>query len=84
MKKQAADAQYTVRGVPPDVDRELRRKARQKKLSLNQFIVHELTAAAIGPRKIADFRDVAGKWTPDPAFDDVIAAQRRVDPDKWK
>lgn len=24
------------------------------------------------------------QWTPDPAFDDIIARQRQIDPDKWK
>jgi hypothetical protein len=46
--------------------------------------VEELTAGTIGLRKRADFRDVAGQWTPDPAFDEIIATQRQIDPDKWK
>ncbi len=84
MKQQAREIQYTVRGIPQEVDRALRRKAAQRKLSLNQMIVEELTAGTIGVRKRADFRDVAGQWTPDPAFDDIIATQRQIDPEKWK
>jgi hypothetical protein len=84
MKPQARDIQYTVRGVPPEVDRELRRKAVRRRLSLNRIIVEELTAGTTGPRKRADFHDVAGRWTPDPAFDEIIAAQRRIDPAKWE
>jgi hypothetical protein len=84
MKMEARDIQYTVRGVPPEVDRALRRRAVQRKLSLNQVIVEELTAVTTGLRKRADFRDVAGQWTPDPAFDEILAAQRQIDPDKWK
>jgi hypothetical protein len=34
--------------------------------------------------KRADFDDLIGKWTPDPAFDEIIATQRQIDPDKWK
>jgi plasmid stability protein len=84
MKRQAHSVQYTVRGIPEEVDRALRRKAAQRKRSLNQIIVDELTAGTIGERKRADFHDIAGKWTPDPAFDEIIATQRQIDPDKWK
>jgi len=79
-----AEIQYTVRGIPPEVDRALRRKAADRKRSLNQTIVDELTAATIGVRQRADFWDLTGQWTPDPAFDEIIAAQRQIDPDKWK
>lgn len=84
MRRQAHDIQYTVRGIPREVDRALRRKAAQRKLSLNQVIVEELTAGTVGARKRADFQDVAGQWTPDPAFDENIATQRQIDSDQWK
>jgi len=82
--RQARNIQYTVRGIPQEVDRALRRKAAQRKLSLNQIIVEELTAGTTGARKRADFHDVAGQWTADPAFDEIIATQRQIDQDKWK
>lgn len=84
MKLQAGGIQYTVRGIPKEVDRALRKKAAQRKMSLNQVIVEELAAATTGLRKRADFDDVVGHWTSDPAFDEIIAAQRQIDPDKWK
>jgi hypothetical protein len=84
MKKQARSLQYTIRGVPPEVDRALRRKATHRSQSLNQVIVDELTAATVGFRQRADFSDVVGQWTPDPAFDEILATQRQIDPDKWK
>ena len=76
--------QYTIRGIPPEVDRALRSKAAQRQQSLNEVIVAELTASTIGARKRADFSDLVGQWTPDPAFDEVIAAQRQISPDRWK
>jgi hypothetical protein len=76
--------QYTIRGIPPDVDRALRSKAAHLKLSLNQVVVDELTRATIGRARKADFSGLVGQWTPDPAFDEVIAAQRQIDGDKWK
>ena len=84
MKVQASPAQYTIRGIPPEVDRILRKRAAQLKQSLNQVVVDELTRATVGRPRKADFSDVVGRWTPDPAFDEILAAQRRIDRDKWK
>lgn len=81
---QAESVQYTIRGIPPEVDRFLRQKAARRKQSLNQLIVEELTSATIGGQRRADFSDLVGRWTPDPAFDEILASQRQVDWDKWK
>lgn len=75
---------YTIRGVPPEVDAALRRKAQQRQQSLNRVVLDELTRAVIGRPIKADFSDLVGKWTPDPAFDDILAAQRQIDPEKWR
>jgi hypothetical protein len=83
MRKQAP-VQYTVRGVPREVDRALRRKAAQRKQSLNQVILDELREATIGHKIRADFSDLAGQWIPDSAFDEIMAAQRPIDVNKWK
>jgi hypothetical protein len=82
MKAQAS-VTYTVRGVPKDVDAALRKKAAQRKQSLNQVIVEELSQAS-GRKKRIDLSDVVGKWEPDPAFDEIIASQRKIDRAKWK
>lgn len=81
---QAKDLQYTIRGIPPAVDRALRKKAAQKKQSLNRLIVEELCILTLGERPKADFTDLAGKWTPDAGFDEVVASQRKIDRSKWK
>jgi len=46
--------------------------------------LEELTQAAIGANRRADFSDIVGRWTPDPAFDEIMAAQRQIDWDRWK
>jgi len=86
MRKQSRSRvrHYTIRGVPPEVDAALRQKARQRQQSLNRVILDELTRAVIGRPIKADFSDLVGKWTPDPAFDEVLAAQRQIDPEKWR
>jgi hypothetical protein len=43
-----------------------------------------MIGAAIGVKPKADFSDLVGQWTPDPAFDEILAAQRRIDYQKWK
>jgi hypothetical protein len=84
MKRQARFIQYTIRGIPREVDSALRRKAAQRKQSLNQVVLDELSAAAVGARRKADFSDLVGQWTPDPGFDQILAAQRQIDWDKWQ
>jgi len=84
MKPQASTKQYTIRGIPQEVDRALRQKAARQKRSLNQVIVEELTAATFGVKRKTDLSDVAGGWIPDPAFDEILAAQRQIDWDRWK
>jgi len=83
-KRQERAVQYTLRGVPAEVDRVLRQKARHRKLSLNRLILDELTHAALGQKQKADFSDLVGAWVPDPGFDEIIAAQRQIDRNKWK
>lgn len=82
MKSQAV--QYTIRGVPKEVDTALREKAARQKQSLNQVIVEELTRAAIGRERKRDLSDIVGKWEDDPGFDEIIASQRQIDWEKWK
>jgi hypothetical protein len=84
MKRRDEPIQYTIRGVPPEVDHQLRQKAAHRKQTLNKLILDELTVAATGRKQSADFSDLVGRWTDDPAFDEVMAAQRQIDSDKWK
>ena len=84
MKKEPPLVQHAVRGVPREVDIALRRKAAKRKVSLNKLVVDELHEAAIGGWNRADFSDLAGKWTPDAAFDESLAAARQIDREKCK
>jgi hypothetical protein len=84
MKEKARPIQYTIRGVPREIDVILRRKAAQRAQSLNQVILDELAAATGGRKPRADFSDLVGRWTPDAAFDDVIDSQRQIDLEKWR
>lgn len=84
MNKRADAVQYTIRGIPREVDRILRRRAARTKTSLNQVVLEELERATVGETRRAKFIDLAGKWEEDPGFDRVIASTRRIDKRKWK
>ena len=75
---------YTIRGVPPEVDRALRERATQRNQSLNHVVIEELTRALLGSPIKADFSDLVGKWTSDTAFDEMIASQRQINIDRWQ
>ena len=78
--------QYTIRGIPRELDRELRQKAHQRKISLNQLLVDELTRAmgAAPVRKRRSLSHVAGRWKDDPEFDRAMHEQRKIDWSLWK
>ncbi|MCP5118341.1 MAG: hypothetical protein GY953_46610 [bacterium] len=78
--------QYTIRGIPPEVDSALRKKAHQKRISLNRLLVEELAQAAGLPskRKRRSLDGIAGRWKEDPEFDRAVEDQRKIDWDLWR
>lgn len=79
--------QYTLRKVPKIVDDALRQRAREQRKSLNEVALQALAhGAGVGdrPMRYRDVSDIAGTWVEDPAFDDAIADQDRVDEAMWK
>jgi hypothetical protein len=79
-------AQYTIRRVPPAVDRALRERARRIGRSLNEVAVQALTQGAGQAADVvyADLDGFFGSWVADPEVDRALADQRRVDKDLWK
>lgn len=78
--------QYTVRNVPPGVDRALRRKAAALRQSLNTILLRALEAEAGVSAEAREHHDLdrfAGTWITDPKVDRALAEQRRVDPKDW-
>ena len=79
--------QYTIRGIPPEVDHALRASARASAKSLNEATVDALAEGAGvsgAPRKRRNLGDIAGTWKADKARDSALAAQDRVDEDLWR
>lgn len=78
--------QYTLRNVPTDVDRALRRTAREEGKSLNRVALESL-GRAVGiaePRKRRDLSDLVGTWIADPETAAALEDQRRIDPEAWR
>ena len=78
--------QYTIRRVPPQVDRALRRKARETGKSMNNLALQALEREA-GLTEAPRFHDLdalAGTWEADSKTEKALAEQRRIDPDLWR
>ena len=74
--------QFTVRGVPGQVEKALKRKAAISGKSLNKVLVEALSHEA-GLEQELVYRDLdplAGTWEDDPDFDEALRAQDQVDP----
>ncbi len=82
----------TVRDVPKQVARELRRRARARGASLSRTVVGLLEEAtggaprARGPVRHHDLDALAGSWSREEAaeFDAELRRLRAVDPEMWK
>ncbi len=82
----------TLRNLPPELARIIRRKAEEKRWSINKAVISLLEdgSGLQGKKKVDkrlhhDLDALAGSWTKDEAlvFDKALAAQRTIDPDLW-
>jgi hypothetical protein len=89
MKSRRVEAavQYTLRNVPPVVDRALRRKAALEAKSLNDVALEALTLGAGVKQEACEHHDLDflfGSWVHDPAVEQALVEQRKIDEDLWK
>ena len=79
--------QYTLRKIPPAVDKALRQKARKEGRSLNEVVLEALARGVGIEKELVKNHDLdfaIGTWVEDPEFEKAIEAQRQIDPDLWK
>lgn len=78
--------QYTIRNVPPSVDRALRRRAAAAKVSLNTLLLRALEAeAGVSPtRERHDLDGFFGSWIADPRVERALVDIRNVEPGDWE
>ena len=79
--------QYTLRGVPKDVDEALRRRAKEEGISLNKAAIQAIQETLRkSEEKVLhhDLDHLAGKWVEDPAVEEALGHMRVIDPELWK
>jgi hypothetical protein len=78
--------QYTLRNVPPEVDRALKAQAKQLGKSVNQVAVEALARSVGQPVRVRSLRGMPGRWTKKDAagLDAFLAEHRRIDDELWR
>lgn len=79
--------QYTIRNIPPEVDRVIRKRSQQTDKSFNQTVVDLLalqTLGTINPPDDANFDWLYGANTLDVSFDKAIKDLSQIDKNIWK
>lgn len=77
--------QYTIRNIPPAVDKVIRKQAKRTNQSLNTTVIGILTAYTLGDRKAHQdaFNNLQGANSLDEHFDQAIKEQSKVDSELW-
>ena len=86
-RRRSEAVQYTLRNVPPSLDRALRRRAKQLSKSLNEVALEALTRGAgveVKAREHHDLDFLFGSWIEDPEVEQALAEQRSIEPDLWR
>jgi plasmid stability protein len=78
--------QYTIRNIPPELDRALKARAKKTGRSVNQLALEALARSVEQPVKRRNLRGMAGAWSKREAaqFDEFLAEHRRIDEELWK
>ncbi|MHB8844220.1 MAG: hypothetical protein ACYC7L_05665 [Nitrospirota bacterium] len=85
--------QITIRGIPENVEKVIKKEAARKRTSLNKALVSLLEKAAgtsapakNKPVRYNDLDHLAGLWAREEAaaFDKALNAQRTIDEGLWK
>jgi hypothetical protein len=81
-------SQITVRGLDPQIERDIRRIAKTTGKSLNQVVL-EMLGQTAGPRKRSPadaLRKLAGGWTKNEAaeFNEATKICEQIDEEMWR
>ena len=80
----------TLRNIPPAVEKAIRSKVREKKISANRAVIEllEERVGAADQKKVLhhDLDALAGTWSKQEAkeFDETLRDLRKIDPELWK
>lgn len=81
--------QYTIRNIPPAVDKVIRNRAKRKGKSFNSTVIDALTLQTLGGIHIDEahqeiFNRLQGANTLDKEFDRAIKDQSNIDNSLWR
>lgn len=78
--------QYTIRNIPPSVDKALKKRAQITRKSFNQTVVDELSKLVEPASQKEDFSWLANTITEEDAkiFDETLADLNKPDPKFWQ
>jgi plasmid stability protein len=78
--------QYTLRNIPPELDKAIRERARKLGKSVNQVALEALSQSLEQPLRHRVLRNMPGSWSraEAAAFDRFLAADRTIDDELWK
>jgi hypothetical protein len=82
-----ANIQYTIRNIPPSVDKVIRKRSKQTGQSFNQTVVDLLSLQTFGttdPKPDTSFSWLYGQNTLDESFDKAIKDLSQVDKSLWQ
>ena len=79
--------QITIRGIDPEIEQEIRRRAKESQKSINQ-IIKEIIHKQFRPFKspASSLRQLSGGWTREHAveFKSAIKSCEQIDEEMWK
>jgi hypothetical protein len=78
--------QYTIRNIPPGLDRAIKARAQRRGTSVNQVVVEALSQSLEQSIKRRQLRNMPGEWSKKEAaqFDEFLSSIRVIDDELWK
>lgn len=86
LMRKAAKKPYILQSIPIALDRALRQRARRERKSLNEVALEALRRGLgfdASPVVYHDLDHLIGSWKENPAIDEALADQDRVDTVAW-
>ena len=78
--------QYTIRDIPPALDKALKDRSKQLGKSVNQLALEALARSVGQPIRRRDLSEMPGAWSRQEAgrFDRFLKEHRDIDDELWK
>ena len=78
--------QYTIRNIPPELDKAIKARAKRLGKSINQIALEALANVVDRPTPRRRLRNMPGAWSKSEAqkFDRFLEQHRAIDEELWK